>query len=133
MVSYRGAAVKVLELMNQSKHGYAKALVRTVTHDSASTDTVNFSDLTPLGDARPELLVPRALDMQTGKLVFYEDAGRILSGMIMDIDGVELQVHSTRQASIKEHRFVPLYRTTKGKVVPKEKPAKTEQPVMTCV
>ena len=55
--------------------------------------------------------------MQTGKLVFYEDAGRILSGMIMDIDGVELQVHSTRQANIKEHRFMPLYRTTKGKVV----------------
>ena len=51
----------------------------------------------------------------------------------MDIDGVELQVHSTRQANVKEHRVVPLYRTTKGKVVPKEKPSRAEQPAMQCV
>ena len=125
--------VKVLELLHSSKHGYAKAVVRTVTHDSESTDTVDVSDLTPLGDARPELMVPRALDMQTGRLAFYEHEGRVLSGMIMDIDGVELQVHSTRQANIKEHRFVPLYNTTKGKLVPKEKPSRTEQPAIQCV
>ena len=124
MVSYRGAAFKVLELLHSSKHGYAKAAVRTVTHDSESTDTVNFSDLTPLGDARPELMVPRALDMQTGRLVFYESEGRILSGMILDVNGVELQVHSTRQANIKEHRFVPMYTTTKGKHVHNEEPSK---------
>ena len=53
MVSYRGAAVKVLELLHSSKHGYAIAVVRTITHESESTDTVNFSDLTPLWDARP--------------------------------------------------------------------------------
>ena len=76
------------------------------------TDTinfsVNFSDLTPLGDARPELTVTRALDMQKGRLVFFADDGRILSGTIIDVAGVELQVHSTVQANKKEHRFVPL-------------------------
>ena len=46
-----------------------KAVVRTVTHDSESTDTVNFSDLTPLGDARHELMVPRALDMHPGRVL----------------------------------------------------------------
>ena len=74
-----------------------------------------------------------ARDMQTGRLVFYESEGRILSGMILDVDGVELQVHSTRQANIKGHRVVPLYTTTKGKHVQKEKPSKAEQPVMQCV
>ena len=58
MVWYRGAAVKILQLLHPSKHGFAKAMVRTVTHDSDSTDTVNYADLTPLGDIRPKLLVP---------------------------------------------------------------------------
>ena len=135
MVSYRGAAVRVIELLHSSKHGYAKAVhvVRSVTHDSESTDTVNFSDLTPLGDARPELMVPRALKMQSGRLVFYESEGRILSGMIRDVDGVELQVHLTVQANKKEHRFVPIYATAKGKPGPKEKPSAKETPVMACV
>ena len=37
MVSYRGAAVKILEFLHPSKHGYAKAVVRTVmrSHHSA--------------------------------------------------------------------------------------------------
>ena len=77
MVSYRGAAVKILQLMHPSKHGFSKALVRTVTHDSDSTDTVNFTDLTPLGDVRPELMVPRDIDMSHGRLVFFEVHGRI--------------------------------------------------------
>ena len=58
MVSYRGAAVKVIELLHPSKHGFSKAIIRTVTHEGDSTDTVNYADLTPLGDARPELMVP---------------------------------------------------------------------------
>ena len=82
------------------------------------------STLTPLGDARPELMVPRALDMQTGRLcrlVFFESEGRILSGMTRDVDGVELQVHSTVQANKKEHRFVPMYATARGKKRPEGK------------
>ena len=66
MVSYRGAAVKVMELLHPSKHGFSKAIIRTVTHEGDSNDTVNYADLTPLEDARPELMVPRALDMATG-------------------------------------------------------------------
>ena len=109
MASYRaGAAVKIRQLLHPSKHGFAKAVVRTVTHDSDSTDTVNYADLTPLGDIRPELLVPRDIDMGLGRLVFYEDNDRVLSGNIIDIDGVELQVYATVHANKKEHRFVPL-------------------------
>ena len=77
MVSYRGAAVTVMDLLHPSKHGFAKVIIRTVTHEGDSTDTVNYADLAPLGDARPELMVPRALDMATGHLAFYETDGRI--------------------------------------------------------
>ena len=135
MVSYRGAAVKVIELLHSSKHGYAKAVVRTVTHDNESIDTVNFSDLTPLAmvDARPELMVRCALGMQKGRLVFLEDEVRILLEIIIDVDGVELQVHSTVQANKKENRFVPLYATDKGKNVPKEHPPEKDKPVVQCV
>ena len=86
--------MKILQLLHPSKHGFAKAMVRmrTVTHDSDSTDTVNYADLTPLGDIRPELLVPRDINMSTGRLVFYADNDRVLSGNIFDLDGVELQV-----------------------------------------
>ena len=122
MVSYRGAAVKILQLMHPSKHGYSKALVRTVTHDSDSTDS---ADLTPLGDVRPELMVPRDIDMSHGRLVFFEVNGHIHTGNIMDVDGVELQVHDTLQANKKLHRFVPLYQNSKGDPVPREKPHKS--------
>ena len=110
MVSYRGAAVKIIELLHPSKHGYSKAIIRTVTHEGESTDTVNYADLTPLGDARPELMVPRALVMETGHLAFYEHDDRIRAGTIIDKEGVQLTVHAHRQANKKEHRFVPLYR-----------------------
>ena len=134
MASYRGAAVKILQLLHQSKHGFAKAVVRTVTHDSDSTDTVNYADLTPLGDIRPELLVPRDIDMG---LVFYEDNNRVLSGNIIDVDGVEPQVHAsddaTVQANKKEHRFVPLYLNSKGDKVPREKPNAKFAPCVQCV
>ena len=122
--------------MHPSKHGYSKyskALVRTVTHDSDSTDTVNFADLTPLGDVRPELMVPRDIDMSHGGLVFFEENGRIRSGNIIDVDGVELQVHNTLQANKKLHRFVPLYQNSKGDPVPREKPHKNFPPCTTCV
>ena len=78
-------------------------------------------------------MVPRALDMQPGRLVFYEYEGRILSGMIRDVDGIEMQVHATIQANKKEHRFVPLYATTNGKPGPKEKPSAKQKPVMLSV
>ena len=132
-VSYRGAAVKILQLMHPSKHGFSKALVRTVTHDSDSTDTVNFADLTPLGDVRPELMVPRDIDMTPVRLIFFEVEGRIRSGNIIDVDGVELQVHDTLQANKKLHRFVPLYQNSKGNPVPREKPHTNFPPCTTCV
>ena len=119
MVSYRGAAVKVMDLLHTSKHGFSKANIRTVTHEGGSTDTVNYGDLTPLGDARPELMVPRALDMATGHLAFYEANGKIRASTIPDKEGANLTVHVNRQAAKQEHRVVPLYRI-KGKVEPKE-------------
>ena len=76
MVSYRGAAVKVLQLLHPFNRGFAKAMARTVTHGSDTADTVDFADLTPLGDARPELMVPRALNMTANRLAFYEEGGR---------------------------------------------------------
>ena len=133
MTSYRGAAVKILQLLHPSKYGFAKAMVRTVTHDSDSIDTVNYADLTPLGDIRPELLVPRDIDMSVGRLVFFEDDDRGLSGNIIDVDGVELQVHATVQANKKEHRFVPLYTNSKGDKVPREKPHAKFAPCVQCV
>jgi len=108
-------------------------MVRTVTHDSDSADTVNYADLSPLGDIRPELLVPRDIDMSVGRLVFYEDNNRVISGNIIDADGVELQVHATVQANKKEHRFVPLYVNSKGDKVPKEKPHAKFPPCVYCV
>ena len=119
--------------MHPSKHGFSKALVRTVTHDSDSTDTVNFADLTPLGDIRPELMVPRDIDMTPGRLIFFEVEGRIRSGNIIDVDGVELQVHDTLQANKKLNRFVPRYKNSKGDPVPREKPHKNFPPRTTCV
>ena len=53
--------------------------------------------------------------------MFFEDNDRVLSGNIIDLDGVELQVHATVQANKKEHRFVPLYSNSKGDKVPREK------------
>ena len=64
--------MKILELLHPSKHGFSKAIVRTVTHDHDATDTVNYADLTPLGDVRPELLVPRDINMGIGRPAFYE-------------------------------------------------------------
>jgi len=65
--------------------------------------------------------------------VFHEDNSRVLSGNIIDADGVELQVHATVQASKKEHRFVPLYINSKGDKVPKEKPHAKFPPCIYCV
>ena len=117
MVSYRGAAVKIMELLHPTKRGLSKAIIRTVTHKGDSTDTVNYadSDLTPLGDARPELMVPWVFDMATGNLAFYKTDGMIRAGTILDKEGVNLTVHANRQAANNVHRFVPLYHV-KGKV-----------------
>ena len=78
-------------------------------------------------------MVPRALDMSASRLVVYEDEGRVLSGTILDVDGVELQEHSTVQANKKEHGFVPLYTNSKGNPVPKEKPPENAKPMVQCV
>ena len=59
MVSYRGAAVIILKLLHPFKHGYAKARIRRVTHDDIVEDTVNYADLSPVGTARPELMLER--------------------------------------------------------------------------
>ena len=90
-----------MDLLHPSKHGYSKAIIRTVTQEGDSTDTVYYADLTPLGDARPELMVPRALDMATGDLAFYEANGKIRAGAILDKEGVNLTVHANRQAATK--------------------------------
>ena len=66
-------------------------------------------------------------------MVFFEDNNRILSGNILDLDGVELQVHATVQANKKEHRFVPLYTNSKGDKVPREKPHAKFAPCIQCV
>ena len=95
------------------------ATKKSSTHDGDSTDTLNYADLAPLGDARPELMVPRALDIATGNLAFYETEGKVRAGTILDNEGVNLIVHAIRQAANKVHRFVPLYRV-KGKVEAKE-------------
>ena len=49
MVSYRGAAVKILELLHPFKHGYAKACIHRVTHNDIVEDIVNYTDLLPVG------------------------------------------------------------------------------------
>ena len=125
--------MKILHLLQPSKHGFAEALIRTVTHDSDTTDTVNYADLTPLGDAWPELMVPRAIDMSISRVGFYKEEGRILSGNIIDVDGVELQVHATVHANKKEHSFVLLYANSKGDPVPKETPPARFKPMIQCV
>ena len=103
MESYRGAAVKILELVHPSKHGFAKAIVRTVAHDHDPTDTANYADLTlaslQLGDVRPELLVPRDIEMNIGRLSFYEHKGTCRAATIIDKDGVHLTVHENGQAA----------------------------------
>ena len=45
MVSYREAAVKIMELLHPSKHGFSRAAIHTVTHEGGSTDTVSYADL----------------------------------------------------------------------------------------
>ena len=72
MVSYRGAAVKILELLHPFKHGYAKARIRRVTHDDIVDDTVNYADLSPVGTARPELMLERKIDFDAGNMLFFE-------------------------------------------------------------
>ena len=65
--------------------------------------------------------------------MFYEDNNRVLSRNIIDVDGVELQVHATVQANKNEHRFVPIYINSKGDKVPKEKPHAKFPPCVYCV
>ena len=72
MVSYRGAAVKILELMHPFKHGYAKARIRRVAHDDIVEDTVNYADLSPVGTARPELMLERKFEFDAENLLFFE-------------------------------------------------------------
>ena len=134
MVSYRGAAVKIMELLHPFKYGHAKAKIRTISHDEASIDIVNYSDLTPIGDARPELMIDRQLSFETGSFIFYEtEEGTVLAGTIMNKIGVELTVHSYRQAMRRDRRFVPLYTLKNGKIEPKEKPPQSASPVVVLI
>ena len=80
-------------------------------------------------------MVQHDIDMSHGRLVFFEVEGRIRSGNIIDVDGVEPQVHDTLQANKKLQRFVPLYQNSKGDPVPREMPHKNFPPctTMSCV
>ena len=73
MVSYRGAAVKILELLHLFKHGFAKAHICRVTHDDnvIVEDTVNHADLSPVGTARPELMLERKIELDAGNMLFF--------------------------------------------------------------
>ena len=128
MVSYDGKAVKIIELMHHTKHGYSKAKVRSVTHDEAKADIVNFVDLSPMGSVRPELMNPSNLDFSIGKFTFFAVEGNntVVSGIITKRIGPDLMVHVHRQANKKDRRFVPLYTLSGSSTpVPKEKPPKS--------
>ena len=47
---------------------YAKARIRRVTHDDIVEDTVNYADLSPVGTARPKLMLKRKIEFDTGNM-----------------------------------------------------------------
>ena len=97
MVSYKGAAVKIMELLHPLKLGYAKAKIRKVTHDDVVDDSVNYSDLAPLGTARPELMFERSKSFESNTPIFYETSGgEIGAGIIVSKIGINLTVHESR-------------------------------------
>lgn len=110
MVSYQGNAVKIIELLHQTLHGYSKARIRRVDHDTVHDDTVNYSDLTPIGDHRPELTIKRPLSMEKGKLAFYAgEDGLVTAGKIESTDGSTLYLHQYRQAPKRKRQFTPIF------------------------
>ena len=122
MVSYDGHAVKIMELLHQSAHGWAKAVVRRVDHDSAVTDTVISSDLMPIGTSRPELIAIQPLELEPGLLAFFmDDKQKVSAGTILECNGGEFDVHLHQQAKKQDRRFTPLYRLKTGAVEAKEK------------
>jgi hypothetical protein len=126
--------VKILELLHPFKHGYAKARIRRVTHDDVVEDTVNYADLSPVGTARPELMLERKIDLHTGNMLFFEaQDGKIQAGLLLSKVNSTLTVHMLRQAQKRDRRFVPLYRLKSGAIEPKEKPPRTAEMVVEVV
>ena len=123
VVSYNGKAVKITELHHRSAHGWAKATVRSVSHDSVNSDTVNYSDLLPIGTARPELMSIEPIDFADGNLAFFSDEkDKVSAGVVVTSAGPMLTIHLHQQAQKQERKFTPLYKLKSGAVEPKEKP-----------
>lgn len=136
MVSYRGNAVKITELLHQSAHGYAKAKIRRTTHDHVTEDTVNYADLDPIGTSRPELMIDRQVHFDVGNLIFFEsETGKLKSGTITKKIDLDFMVHLHQQANVKEKRFLPLYirKGNDSTPKPREKVTKNDSPVIELV
>ena len=137
-VSYDGDEYQLLEVIYLHDDIPTKAVVRTVTHDNATSKTVKYGDLRPLTDPRPVNMHrnnnPTVDSADVGDFVFYSSANsqKVHSGLITaKLDARKYTVHQYAQAQKQETRFTPLYYNSQTKKNEcKVKPQTVHSPVL---
>jgi hypothetical protein len=122
IVSYNGEVATIIELIQPTVTGPAKARIRITTHDQSTEKVVMYSDLFPIGIAYPELMIDSAnLEIEDGAFCFFQILGSltmtIAPGIIMSADFANqvCTIHRYEQLTRPKNKFVPMWTTCSGK------------------
>jgi hypothetical protein len=122
IVSYNGEVATIIELIQPTVTGPAKARIRITTHDQSTEKVVMYSDLFPIGIAYPELMIDSAnLEIEDGAFCFFQISSSltmtIAPGLIMSADFANqvCTIHRYEQLTRPKNKFVPMCTTCRGK------------------
>jgi len=126
IVSFEGQSATVLELIQPTVTGHAKARIRITNHDTSVDKIVLYADLLPIGIAYPELMIDTPLvDIHPGTFCFYkyfynntDDANQTLlinAGSIIscNLEQNQCTVHCYQQEGRPKTRYKPTYNKQK--------------------
>ena len=127
IVSFEGQSATILELIQPTVTGHAKARIRLTNHDSSIDKIVLYADLLPIGIAYPELMIDTPLvDIHPGTFCFYkystfnnvDDPNQtimICAGSIIscNLEQNQCTVHCYQQDRRPSTKYKPLYTTKK--------------------
>jgi hypothetical protein len=126
IVSFEGQSATVLELIQPTVTGHAKARIRITNHDTSVDKIVLYADLLPIGIAYPELMIDTPIvDIHPGTFCFYkyfynntDDANQTLminAGSIIscNLEKNQCTVHCYQQDRRPTTRYKPTYNKQK--------------------
>ena len=116
IVSYEGQSATILELLQPTVTGPAKARIRITNHDQSTEKIVLYADLYPIGIAYPELMIDTPdMDISTGSFCFYKihddtHTVTICAGTILSFtpEHQKCNIHCYQQTNRPTTKFQPL-------------------------